>query len=131
MSRAMVLWMIGFKLVDAIVTHIDCGLCGVPESNQTLVLLSEVLGGYWVAYPYLLFLGLAGLAMVKYVDDYANSGSMLHIMSVIFGIALVSTAPIGGVSHVLYWAGASGIVVLVVVTITGFVGYMFLRSEWR
>ena len=128
MTRALVLWIIGLKLPDAAVTYVDCGLLGRPEFNPALVLLSENLGGYWVAFPYLLLFGLAGVLFLWYKENGTNI--VMVFVSAFFGVLIFITCLWGPVSHVLSWYTTNGVFIQMAYLLTIGVSFgVFMLEE--
>jgi len=98
--RTLLLYILGFKLLDATVTYIDCGMCGVPEANWVLRDLASACGGYWVAFPYLLGWG-AVLSFLLW--RYMEEPNGLSSLGLIVAWPFVAITWVGPVSHVLYW----------------------------
>jgi hypothetical protein len=95
-TRLAVLWLVGWKLVDGIVTCVNCGLLGYEEFNQTLVLLAGVSWiGYGVAIPYLLLFAVFGLLFREGQEGRIWPGGCRAFYRIIF-----ATAFIGPMSHV-------------------------------
>lgn len=97
-TRLALLWLMGTKLLDGVVTWISCGYMGTYEYEYWIRTLAGNGFGYGVAVPYLCFWAVVGMFM--YYGMFHTRSRVLAIMCGLMYAFLMIPSLVGPMSHV-------------------------------
>lgn len=124
--RTVVLFVMGIKLLDALVTWLDCGLLDLPEANPVLASLSLSPTGYFIAVPYMLAYGALTMIVYYLALGASNRFSKYVGRSCVSTIMLISIS--GPLSHFNYWYPSIDFLVDFIVYLLSF---CFVLAIWN